>query len=98
MQSPRSPHWHALVHTLNYISSTLGQGIILKGCAKLTLHAYTDSDWGACPTTRKSVSGYLVLLSNCPISWRSKKQPTVSRSALRLSTEQWQILHLMLLG
>ena len=62
MQSSRTPHWDALDHTLNYISSTSGQGIILKGCAKLTLQAYTDSDWGACPITRRSVSGYLILL------------------------------------
>lgn len=68
MQSSRSPHWDALIHTLNYIYSTSGQGIVLKRCAKLTLQAYTNSDWGACPTTQRSVSGYMVLLGNSPIS------------------------------
>ena len=30
MQQPRSPHWNALLHTLNYIYSTCGQGIVLQ--------------------------------------------------------------------
>ena len=81
MQDPRTTHWEALLHTLNYISSTCGQGIVLKGTDKIVLQAHTDSDWGACPITRKSVSGYLVLLGNSPVSWKSKKQPTVSKSS-----------------
>ena len=81
MQEPRTTHWQALLHTLNYIHSTYGQGIILKGCDKIMLQAYLNSDWGVCPTTRRSVSGYLVLLGQSPISWKSKKQPTVSKSS-----------------
>lgn len=81
MQSSRTPHWQALLHTLNYIHKTCGQGIELKGSTKLVLQAFSDSDWGACPMTRRSVSRYLVLLSNSPISWKSKKQPTIFRSS-----------------
>jgi len=45
------------------------------------IKAYCDSDWAACPDTRKSVSGYIVLLGNSPLSWKSKKQETISLSS-----------------
>jgi len=46
----------------------------------LQLTAYSDSDWASCPMSRRSVTGYVVLLNNSPISWKSKKQSTVARS------------------
>lgn len=81
LQKPRVPHIEALMHTLRYVGSTVGQGIILKASDQLTLQAYSDSDWGACVDTRRSVSGYIMLLGNSPISWKSKKQATVSKSS-----------------
>lgn len=68
-------------HALRYIASTAGQGILLKGQDHLSIQAYSNSDWGACLDTRRSVTGYLLLLGNSPISWKSKKQSTVSRSS-----------------
>lgn len=81
MQNPNEAHYQALQHTLHYIANTSGQGIILNGYDQLSLHAYSDSDWGACMDTRKSVTGYFILLGNSPVNWKSKKQQTVSKSS-----------------
>ena len=68
MQSPRDSHWKALMHTLNYVHYTCGQGFVIQGSNKLTLRAYSDLDWGDCLYTRRSVLGYLLLLGMTPIS------------------------------
>lgn len=44
MQSPRDSHWKALMHTLNYVHYTCGQGFVIQGSNKLTLRAYSDLD------------------------------------------------------
>lgn len=81
MQEPRQGHWEAAMRVLRYLKSTPGQGIVLPKENDLKLVAYCDSDWAACPLTRRSISGYLVKLGNAPISWKTKKQMTVSRSS-----------------
>ncbi|KAL8120516.1 hypothetical protein AgCh_017628 [Apium graveolens] len=66
---------------LDEAASTAGQGILLQGADHLTLQAFTDSNWGACKDTRRSISGYVMLLGKSPISWKSKKQGIVSKSS-----------------
>ncbi|GJX97799.1 putative reverse transcriptase domain-containing protein, partial [Tanacetum coccineum] len=43
--------------------------------------AYSDVDWAKCIVTRKFVSGYCVFLNNSLVSWKSKKQNTLSKSS-----------------
>ena len=81
MQTPRLPHINALHHTLRYVASTSGQGILIQGSDKLTLQAFSDSDWASCPNSRRSITGYILLLGGSPIAWKSKKQSTVSKSS-----------------
>ena len=81
MQNPRTTHLQALHHVLAYINHTKGQGILLQATPTLTLQAFSDSDWGSCPDTRKSLTSYVLLLGSSPISWKSKKQSTISKSS-----------------
>lgn len=71
----------ALRHVLRYVKATAGQGILLRGNDQLTLQAYSDSAWASCPISRRSVTGYVVLFGGSPISWKAKKQGTISESS-----------------
>lgn len=66
---------------VQYIKSCPGKGILMRSKKNSQLSAFCDLDWAACPTTRRSVTGYCTFLGDSPISWRTKKQPTVSRSS-----------------
>ncbi|BBH06980.1 wall-associated kinase 2 [Prunus dulcis] len=81
MQSPRTTHKDAADRLLHYLKGTPGQGILLSSSNNFQLRAYCDSNWASCPMTRRSTTGYFVLLGESPISWKTKKQDTVSRSS-----------------
>ena len=52
-----------------------------KATNQLTVQAYSDSDRGSCVDSRRYVTSYVIMLDNSPVSWKSKKQCTVSRSS-----------------
>ncbi|KAJ9538193.1 hypothetical protein OSB04_030926 [Centaurea solstitialis] len=78
---PRQSHMEAATRVLRYLKSTPGQGILLPKKGDIKLVTYCDSDWLGCPFSRRSRTGYLLLLGGAPISWKSKKQSVVSRSS-----------------
>ncbi|XP_070002111.1 secreted RxLR effector protein 161-like [Nicotiana sylvestris] len=81
MQSPREPHLKVAYHVLRYLKGDPNLGIFLSNNKDYRVRAFCDSDWAACPNSRKSVSGYVELLGDGPISWKSKKQHTISLSS-----------------
>nr|XP_016470736.1 PREDICTED: uncharacterized mitochondrial protein AtMg00810-like [Nicotiana tabacum] len=81
MQSPREPHLKVAYHVLRYLKGDPNLGIFLSNNKDYRVRAFCDSDWAACPNSRKSVSGYVELLGDGPINWKSKKQHTISLSS-----------------
>ncbi|KAM0028585.1 putative RNA-directed DNA polymerase [Helianthus debilis subsp. tardiflorus] len=80
MHAPCEPHFAFMKRILRYIQGTHDYGLQLHSSSGLSLTAYSDADWGGCPDSRRSTSGYCVYLGNNLISWSSKQQPTVSQS------------------
>lgn len=81
MQQPRVQHYQAALHVLRYLKGHLDLGILFNNDAQFSLEAYCDSDWAACPHTRKSVSGFVIFFCKSLVSWKLKKQGTVSLSS-----------------
>ncbi|XP_019104867.1 uncharacterized mitochondrial protein AtMg00810-like [Beta vulgaris subsp. vulgaris] len=78
MQAQKVVHWDAALHVVRYLKKNLRQGILFRSDSALCLEGWCDSDWASCHITRRSLSGWFVLLGYSPISWKTKKQPTVS--------------------
>lgn len=81
MHAPRRPHMEAALHVLRYLKSAPGQGLFFSSQNDLSLRAFCDSDWAGCPMTRRSTTGYCVFLGSSLVSWRTKRQKTVSLSS-----------------
>ncbi|KAK1412979.1 hypothetical protein QVD17_34637 [Tagetes erecta] len=81
MHKPLDSHLKIAMRLLRYLKESPGKGCLFSKSDSFNLTAYADSDWGKCLSTRRSISGYCIYLGNSLISWKSKKQPTVSRSS-----------------
>lgn len=79
MSRPTTVSMAAAKALLRYLAGTSGHRLNFSGSSN-KLAIYTDSDYAACPDTRKSVSGFVITLNGGAVNWRSKKQSTVTLS------------------
>jgi len=71
----------AAKRVLRYLKGTLTRGIVYRPPPK-GLTGYSDADWAGDISTRRSTTGYVVMLNNGAIAWRSQRQPTVALSTM----------------
>lgn len=68
MHDPKDDHMRALKRIIRYLQGTLQFGLHIYKSSISSLVSCTDADWGGCPDTRRSTSGYCVYLVDNLIS------------------------------
>ena len=53
-----------------------------------------DSDHGRCIDTRRSITGFIFMMSNAPVSWQSKQQTSVALSSMALCAATQEVIWL----
>ncbi|KAL0360716.1 UNVERIFIED_CONTAM: Retrovirus-related Pol polyprotein from transposon RE1 [Sesamum radiatum] len=81
LQHPCESHLHAALHLVRYLKGTPTSGLFFPCSSSFQLQAFCDADWASCVDSRKSISGFCIFFGPSLISWKSKKQATVSRSS-----------------
>ena len=82
VQYPGQEHMDAANHVLRYLRGTYDQAIIYTRSDKAAdvLWGWVDSDWAADLDSRRSHTGYVLMLTGGAISWKSRRQDCVSLS------------------
>ncbi|GLB42029.1 putative mitochondrial protein [Lyophyllum shimeji] len=84
-QHPAHEHFTAVKRVFRYLKGTIDVGLNYSGTAfdrEKIFRVFSDADWGNSPDDRRSISGYVCVASGGPVTWSSKKQPTVALSSM----------------
>jgi hypothetical protein len=82
VQNPGKAHMDAAHHVLRYLRATYDQAIVYERTNEManTIWGWVDSDWAADLDSRRSHTGYVIMLTGGAVSWKSRRQDCVSLS------------------
>ena len=88
--NPKQSHASAVKTIVRYLHGTRDEGMIICPTGKLSLDLYADADFCSLhgqedardPNSACSRTGYIIMLSNCPLVWKSQLQTHISLSTL----------------
>lgn len=81
LSSPTTIHYDATSRVLKCLKGLHGIYTLFRRESSIQLLGFTNAYWAGCMDTRRSTSGYFFFNRWPLISWRAKKQQTISRSS-----------------
>ncbi|XP_019450622.1 PREDICTED: uncharacterized protein LOC109352894 [Lupinus angustifolius] len=81
LANPTDMHYEAGLRIVKYLKNALGQGLFFPTQNTTKLTSFSDSDWGSCIDTRRLITGFCFFIGKALISWKSKRQKTMSISS-----------------
>ncbi|GKD07175.1 hypothetical protein Tco_1186860 [Tanacetum coccineum] len=79
-QNPGKGHWTAVKNILKYLRNTKDRFLFYGGEEELIVTGYYDASWQTDKDDSRSQSGWVFLLSEGAVTWKSSKQDTVADS------------------
>ena len=80
--NPGFDHWKAAKKVIRYLQGTKDYKLMYRRTSNLEVVGYLDSNFAGCVDSCKSTSGYIFILANGAISWRSVKQTLTVTSTM----------------
>lgn len=80
-EKPRERDWTAIKRVIRYLNTTKDLNLRISSGELPDLKVYCDADWAQDKQDRKSTSGNIVFIGNSCISWKSRKQNSVTLSS-----------------
>ena len=82
VEKPTQVHWDAVRRVLRYVLRTKELGLLFKREEKMSAPLFfVDSDWAGDSQSRKSMSGYIVMMGGSAVSWCARQQEVVAMSS-----------------
>jgi hypothetical protein len=81
LTAPNEEHWKSLDHLIGYLKGGTHHGMKMRAPLGRQIVVFVDSDYASDRNDRKSISGHLVTIGGCLVSWQSKKQTGVTLSS-----------------
>ena len=80
--NPGLDHWRAAKKVMRYLQGTKDYMLMFRHTDSLEVVGYSDADFAGCVDSRKSTSGYIFMLADGAVSWRSAKQSLIATSTM----------------
>ena len=77
---PSESHLIAVKHIIRYLKGAIGMSLWYLKTGQFFMTSFSDADYTGYKVARKSISETCQFLTNCRVSWSSKKQNFVALS------------------